>query len=108
MQADSVVAHGICNHSVAHHAAVRMQQRGISLAQVESVLRYGRIVFARGLKFRVIGKNEVRHFSSLGVNLLNCQNIHVLVDPDGTVITAYKNHDLRKIRPSKRKHAMHH
>lgn len=108
MQTESVTSQGICNHSVAHHALVRMQQRGINLKQVEMVLRYGRTVFSRGLAFRVVGKNEVRRFKELGLNLIDCEGIHVLVDATGTVITTYKNSNLRKIRLDKRKHAMHH
>jgi hypothetical protein len=108
MQTKSIITHGICNHSIALHARVRMQQRAISASHVETVLRYGRVVFSRGLTFRVIGRNEVRHFSAHGLDLSHAEGIHVLVDSDGTVITTYRNHDLRKIRPTKRKHSMHH
>ncbi len=32
----------------------------------------------------------------------------VTVAPDGSVVTAYRNHELRKIRPSKRRHRVYH
>jgi len=97
----------LANHPLVPHAWQRMQQRGIRPALVEQVLRYGRAVYARGLLFRVIGRREVDFFATRGINLRAAEGVHVLVQPDGSVLTTYRNHDLRAIRPRKRKHAMH-
>ncbi len=98
----------IAQHPITHHAELRMQQRGIPVRLVEAVLHYGRTIHARGLSFRVIGHKEVVRYAREGVDLRNAEGIHVLLQSDGTVITTYRNRDLRSIRPSKRKHAMHH
>ena len=97
----------LVNH-LAPHALLRMQQRGIRPELVEQVLRYGRAIHARGLLFRVIGRKEVAFFAARGINLRAAEGVHVLVQPDGSVLTTYRNQNLRAIRPCKRKHAMHH
>lgn len=98
----------LANHPLVPHAWQRMQQRGIPPELVEQVLRYGRVIYARGLQFRVIGRKEVDFFASRGINLRAAEGVHVLVQADGSVLTTYRNHNLRAIRPCKRKHAMHH
>ena len=108
MQTSDIIVHGIANHSFCPHAAARMQQRGIKPEIVELVLRFGRIIHARGLVFRVIGRKEVARFAEIGINLTRAEGVQVLVQADGSVLTLYRNHNLRGIRPCKRKHAMHH
>lgn len=90
------------------HAQMRMNQRGISETVVAMVLRYGRTVHARGATYRVIGHKEVSRFAERGINLRDADGIHVLLASDGAVITAYRNHELRKIRPTKRFHRVYH
>ncbi len=108
MKSDAVLPLVVHHSGIATHAAVRMQQRGISPAFVEAVLEYGRTVHARGLTFRVIGRKEVVRYADLGLDLSRAEGVHVLLENDGAVVTTYRDHDLRKIRPSKRKHPMHH
>lgn len=98
----------LANHPMTSHAIQRMSQRGIRPELVEQVLRYGRLIYERGLQFRVIGRKEVDFFAARGINLRAAEGVHVLVQPDGSVLTTYRNHDLRAIRPCKRKHAMYH
>jgi hypothetical protein len=50
----------------------------------------------------------VARYSREGIDLTDAEGIHVLLQSDGAVVTTYRNRDLRAIRPSKRKHAMHH
>jgi hypothetical protein len=95
-------------HPLTAHAELRMQQRGISTALLQLVLRYGRTLHERGLSFRVIGHKEVERYAREGVNLSRAEGVHVLVHSDGAVITTYRNQNLRKIRPSKRRHATCH
>jgi hypothetical protein len=96
------------NYHLTAHAELRMQQRGIAPRLIELVLRYGRMIYSRGLAFRVIGHKEVDRYARDGIDLSRAEGIHVLVETDGSVITAYRNHDLRKIRPGKRRHAVYH
>lgn len=90
------------------HAQMRMGQRGISERCVAMVLRYGRTVHARGAAYRVIGHKEVARCAELGIDVSEADGVHVLVAPDGSVVTAYRNHELPKIRPSKRRQRVYH
>jgi hypothetical protein len=97
----------LANHPIAPHALKRMSQRGIRPALVEQVLRYGRVIYERGLQFRVIGRKEVHCFAALGIDLQAAEGVHVLVQEDGLILTTYRNHKLRPIRPNKRKFSIH-
>lgn len=90
------------------HAQMRMGQRGISERCVVMVLRYGRTVHARGTVYRVIGHKEVVRCAERGIDVSDADGVHVLTAPDGSVVTTYRNHKLRKIRPSKRRHRVYH
>jgi hypothetical protein len=108
MQTDTAYRDHRSFHSLTAHAEVRMQQRGISSDLLELVLRYGRTLYGRGLSFRVIGHKEVERYAREGVDLSRAEGIHVLVQSNGAVITTYRNQNLRKLRPSKRRHATRH
>lgn len=108
MQTSTASQHLIAQHPVTHHAEVRMQQRGIPEHLVETVLHFGRTVHARGLSFRVVGHKEVARYAREGIDLTDAEGIHVLLAKDGSVVTTYRNHDLRAIRPCSRKQARHH
>jgi len=95
-------------HQLTAHAALRMQQRGISTDLLELVLRYGRTLYERGLSFRVIGHKEVERYGREGVDVSRAEGVHVLVQADGAVITTYRNQKLRKIRPTRRRQATRH
>ncbi len=95
-------------HPLTTHAGIRMNQRGISPGVVELVLSYGRTIYSRGTTYKVIGRKEVAFFAARGIDLRSADGLHVLLGQDGAVITAYRNHDLRKIRPSQRRHSFLH
>ena len=80
------------------HACKRMQQRGLSETDIQTVIRFGRKVKTKAAEHRVMGRREVKHFAPLGFNFSAIQDVHVVVAPDGRVITAYKNADLKGIR----------
>ena len=96
------------DHPLTDHARMRMAQRGVSPCAVELVLRYGRTLHARGTTYRVIGHKEVLQCAERGVDLAEADGVHVLLASDGSVVTAYRNHVLRKIRPTKRRHRVYH
>lgn len=95
-------------HPLTTHAGIRMNQRGISPQVVELVLSYGRTIYSRGATYKVIGRKEVANFAARGIDLRAADGLHVLLGQDGAVITTYRNHDLRRIRPSERRHSFSH
>lgn len=90
------------------HATKRMQQRQISQDMVNMVSIYGRTIYSRGATFKVIGRKEVEAWAHRGIDLRAAEGLHVLLSGDGAVMTTYRNHNLRKIRPSKRRHSFYH
>ena len=86
--------------TLSSHAAARMGQRRIPDAALAVVLTYGRRTFVRGAQVRAIGRREVERFQSKGIDLRPFEGIQVLLDTTGRqVITAYRNHDFRQLRP---------
>ena len=96
------------HYRLTDHAELRMQQRHILQDLLERVLEYGRTIHARGATYKVVGRKDVEYFQRKGVDLLDAEGIHVLLAEDGVVLTTYRNHDLRQIRPSKRRHSVYH
>ncbi|MCW8884898.1 MAG: DUF4258 domain-containing protein [Motiliproteus sp.] len=87
------------------HARQRMDQRGVSEQDVELALQFGRKVHSRRALFHVIGRKEIKKLGDKHPELKGLDGVQVLTSEDGeSVITVYRNHDLRAIRPNKRKH----
>lgn len=80
------------------HARKRMQQRGLSETDIQTVIRFGRKVKTKAARHHVMGRREVKHFAPLGFNFSALQDVHVVVASDGRVITAYKNANFKGIR----------
>jgi hypothetical protein len=94
-------------HQLTHHASLRSQQRCISRPTIDLVTTYGREIHTRGATFMVVGRKEVDKYKGFGIDLSKAQGVHVLLSSEGQIITTYRNQDLRKIRPRKRKHTQH-
>lgn len=87
------------------HAVKRMSQRGLQPFQIDLVLQYGRKVHARRAVFYVIGRKEVEMHRNHVPELEKLEGIQIVVNANHDVIlTVYRNHDLRGIRPCKRRH----
>lgn len=86
-----------------HHAAIRMQQRGISCQAIHDALSYGRHIRAKGVTYCVVGRKEVRRYAAVGVNLAEAEGLQVLLASDGSVVTVYRNRDLHTIRVTPRR-----
>lgn len=84
--------------SITNHAAIRMQQRGISTVALQTVLHYGRHMHAKGLTYYVLGHKEVGLYAEHGVNLSNFEGLQVLVADNGAVVTTYRSRDLHAIK----------
>ncbi|WP_460859917.1 DUF4258 domain-containing protein [Rheinheimera gaetbuli] len=94
-----------CQPAISSHAQQRMDLRGMSERDIELVLKFGRKIHSRRTVFHVIGRKEIKKYAGECPELKELDGLHVLTVPQkGTVLTAYRNHDLRHIRPSKRKH----
>lgn len=87
------------------HALTRMAQRGLHESDVGLALRYGRKIHSRRALFHVIGRKEINRFSNEIPEIKELDGVQVVTDGEcETVVTVYRNHDLRAIRPNKRKH----
>ncbi len=92
---------------LSHHAHWRGSQRGISHADVDLVLGYGRCAHTRNAWIYVVGRAEVRAAALDGVDLRPVEGIHVVVQPGGGVTTVYRNHHLN-LRPLRRRRPRRH
>jgi hypothetical protein len=80
------------------HAVNQMDARSLSTDAVTSVLAYGRHAWTRGACIFVIGRREVEHYRSLGINLDPYEGVQVVTTADGTILTVYRNRNLRGMR----------
>lgn len=80
------------------HAIDRMNTRGFSRDAVSSALAFGRVAYIRGIDIHAIGKKEVATFRKEGIDLSRFEGIHVLVSPDGSIVTVYRNRDFTGLR----------
>ncbi len=84
------------------HAWKRMSGRGISPVAVDAVLHYGRTAYVRKASVHAIGRKEVLQLRKQGVDLKAYEGIQVVCSEDGMVITTYRNHDFRGLKPNSR------
>ncbi len=80
------------------HALTRMAQRGFNDQQIALVLKYGRVIYAKGVVFYVVGRKEVAFFAKKGIDLRDVEAIQLLTKSNGVLITVYRSHDLKKIK----------
>ena len=92
------------NQAITKHARMRMTARRISGTALSAVIEYGRVAYVRGAKIYVIGRKEVMTFLRKGIDLADFEGIHVVCSSDGAVMTAYRNRDLRGLRPRGRRY----
>ena len=86
------------------HAQVREGQRGISDKQLMLAYRYGRVIHSRRAVYRVIGSKEIKKYGDIEPELKNMNGVQLVMSANGRVLTAFKNKDLRKVRPFKHCH----
>lgn len=86
------------------HAQVREGQRGITNYQVMLVYKYGRVIHSRRAVYHVIGSKEIKKYGDIEPELKNMNGVQLVMSANGTVLTAFKNKDLRKVRPFKHSH----
>ncbi|MBX3400763.1 MAG: DUF4258 domain-containing protein [Gemmataceae bacterium] len=81
------------------HAADRMAHRSISSEVIESVIEFGRVVFTRGAMIYAIGRKEVERYRQEDIDLSDCEGVQVVCSTEGTILTVYRNHSFRGLRP---------
>jgi hypothetical protein len=86
------------------HAQIRESQRGISHKQIVLAYQYGRVIHSRRAVYHVIGKKEIEKYGSIEPGLKKMNGIQLVMSSSGTVLTAFRNKDLRKVRPFKHSH----
>lgn len=86
-----------------NHAETRMNQRGFNNEQIASVIKYGRAVHAKGVIFYVVGRKEVSHYAKEGIDLRDVEGLQILISPNNSLITVYRNHDLSRIKKTAKK-----
>lgn len=89
------------------HALARMYARRFSQGAIRAALQHGREVHGRGAVIFAIGRKEVMRARRSGIDLTGCEGIHVVCSREGTIMTVYRNHDLRDLRPRKRSRSYH-
>jgi hypothetical protein len=81
------------------HARARMSHRAIRAEAINAVLTYGRVVYVRGAYISALGRKEVEHYASEGIDLSAYEGTQVVVTPCGQIVTVYRNRDFRSLRP---------
>ena len=89
---------------ITSHARMRMMARRISETALSAVMEYGRVVYVHGAKIHVIGRKEATTFLRKGLELADFEGIHVVCNPEGFVLTTYRNRNFRGLRPRGRRH----
>lgn len=81
------------------HAAMRMQQRGLTIKNIDMTVRYGRRIYTNSGITYFVGRKEVEKMKLYGIDLCVCQNLHVigvLEDNEFIVLTVFKNKSIRR------------
>lgn len=90
-------------YSLTRHAWERMCGRGLSPTAVRLVLNYGRAAHIRGATIYVIGRKEVERYRQHGIELSSVEGAQVVCTESGSILTVYRNRDLRGLRPRSRR-----
>lgn len=95
-------------YSLTRHAWERMSGRGLSPAAVRLVLNYGRAAHIRGATIYVVGRKEVERYRQDGIELSPVEGVQVVCTDSGSILTVYRNRNLRGLRPRSRRPRRHH
>lgn len=92
------------SYVVSRHALERMSRRRVSPDEVDTVLALGRRVHTRGAVIRVVGRRELERVAEVGADLDRLNGLHIVCSTDETtILTVYRNHDFRDLRPRYRR-----
>lgn len=93
----------MCVSGLTIHAGQRMHQRRITAADVADVIEYGRVMYAKGAVYHVVGRREIKR-AFPAVDLQHLDGVHVICTHDGVILTVYRNRSfqvkaLRDMKP---------
>lgn len=66
--------------------------------------KYGRVIHSRRAVYHVIGNKEIKKYGDIEPELKKMNGIQLVMSSKGTVLTTFRNKDLRKVRPYKHNH----
>lgn len=81
------------------HARKRIGSRRLPLSAVNAVMAYGSYHHVRGADIFVMSRRDIERAARKGLDMSGCAGIHVVCSNDGVVLTAYRNHNLKGLRP---------
>lgn len=84
---------------ITHHAQQRLHARRLPGDALAVALLYGRPVRTRGATIYALGRKQLAAGAREGLDLRAYHGIQVVTTAEGVVLTAYRNHDLRGLRP---------
>ena len=103
MDSDQFMESGILDDlEVSDHAMKRIDKRGIPAEAISVVIAYGRRVHVRGADVYFIGQKEASYGKVDGISFDKYVGIQVVCANDGAVLTVYRNHNLRGLKPFRR------
>jgi hypothetical protein len=89
--------------SLTRHARERMSGRGLTAAAIRLVLKFGRAAHTRGATIYVVGRKEADRYRQDGIELSSVEGVQVVCTDNGSILTVYRNRDLRGLRPRSRR-----
>jgi hypothetical protein len=84
------------------HAVDRMSRRRIAPDLAQTVVALGREIHTRGATVYFIGRHEVEREKRTGIDLRSLEGLCVVCSREGTVLTVYRNRQLRGLRRCQR------
>lgn len=91
------------DYDLSRHAWERMSGRGLSPAAIRRVINFGRVAYVRGATIYAVGRKEVERFEQDGIDLADVEGVQVVCSDSGVIMTVYRNHDFRGLRPRRRR-----
>jgi hypothetical protein len=89
------------------HAWERMCRRRITPGDVCAALDYGQIYQTRGALIYALGKKAVEQCRGDRDEVSRLDGLQVVCSYDGRILTAYRNKDLRRLKPRKSRRKTH-
>ena len=80
------------------HAYKRREQRGIQRKKIAHLLRFGRKTYQNGSIYYSIGRKEIRKYQHICQDLKQMNGLHLVMSPNGIIITIFKNKNFRIIK----------
>lgn len=77
------------------HAHKRIAQRGINLAHIAHILKFGRKRYQNNVIYYSIGKKEISKYQALCSALKEMNGMHLVTGINGRIITLFRNKNLK-------------